>query len=303
MKTIWPKQATLIEVGPRDGFQFEKQTIPTDLKVAVINGLVGAGLRTIQVVSFVHPGRVPQMADAEILLDQLPPVVDVRYNGLVLNERGLERALAAGIGSVEISVSASDSHSRRNANMTFAEALDQGRRMVRQAKMAGLHVRAGVQCALGCAYEGAVAPERVVDILVMFRDLGADALVVADTTGMGSPLSVRRLLDRLQPAVAPRPVVLHLHDTRGTGMVNMMAGLECGITHFDTSLGGMGGCPFIPGAAGNIATEDAVYFMERMGIATGIDAVRVAACSRKLEDFLDRRFPGRMLRVFLTNAG
>lgn len=303
MKTTWPKQATLIEVGPRDGFQFEKQTIPTDLKVAVINGLVGAGLRMIQVASFVHPGRVPQMADAEILLDRLPPAADVRYNGLVLNERGLERALAAGIGSVEISVSASDSHSRRNASMTFAEALDQGRRMVRRAKKAGVHVRGGVQCALGCAYEGAVAPERVVDILVMFRDLGADALVVADTTGMGSPLSVRRLLDRLQPAVAPLPVVLHLHDTRGTGMVNMMAGLECGITHFDTSLGGMGGCPFIPGAAGNIATEDAVYFMESMGIATGIDAARVAACSRKLEDFLGRRFPGRMLRVFLTNAG
>jgi hydroxymethylglutaryl-CoA lyase len=302
MKTDLPRYVTLTEVGPRDGFQFEKQTIPTDMKVEVVADLVAAGLQHIQVVSFVHPTRVPQMADAETLLHRLPRLPDVCYNGLVLNERGLERALSAGLPSVEISVSASDTHSRRNVNKAFDEALAQSCRMVQTAKKRGLHVRAGVQCALGCVYEGEVAAERVVAMLGKFRDLGADAAVVSDTTGMGSPVSVKRLLDRLLPVIQPLPVILHLHDTRGTGLVNMLTGLEYGIDRFDTSLGGMGGCPFITGAAGNIATEDAVYFLDTMGIATGVDRVRVAECALKLEAVLGRRLPGKMLRVIQTTG-
>lgn len=297
MQKNWPARVTLMEVGPRDGFQFEPQIIPTDLKAAVVTGLVQAGLTHIQIASFVHPERVPQMADAEALIQRLPHLDRVHYNGLVLNPRGLERALAAQLPSVEISISASDTHSRRNSNMAFDDALDQGMRMIRRAKAAGLYVRAGVQCALGCVYEGPVSPERVTDILVRFRDQGADAAVVSDTTGMGSPVSLKRLLDRLQPAVDPLPVVLHLHDTRGTGLVNMMAGLECGIDRFDTSLGGMGGCPFIDGAAGNIATEDAVHLMDMLGIATGVDWHQVAVWARKLETVIGRQLPGKMLRV------
>jgi hydroxymethylglutaryl-CoA lyase len=297
MSTPWPYQVTLMEVGPRDGFQFEKKDIPTNIKAEVVAELVEAGLTHIQVVSFVHPGRVPQMADAEDLLNRLSARPGLSYNGLVLNERGLERALAAGLQSVEISVSASDTHSRRNTHMPSGQALEQSLGMIRRAKRAGLHVRAGAQCALGCVYEGAVAPEIVTDILKRFGGEGADAVVVSDTTGMGSPLSVKRLLHLLQPVVDPLPVVLHLHDTRGTGLVNMMAGLECGITHFDTALGGMGGCPFIPGAAGNIATEDAAYFLATMGIETGVNVARVATCARKMERFLGRRLPGKMLRV------
>jgi len=301
MKKDGPQHVTLIEVGPRDGFQFETQALPTDLKADVVAGLVRAGLTNIQVVSFVHPARVPQMADAEDLLKKLPRSDTVQYNGLVLNARGLERALSAGLASVEISVSASDTHSRRNTRMSFDEALEQGCQMVATAKTAGLHVRAGVQCALGCVYEGEVAPARVTKMLTMFRDRGADAVVVSDTTGMGSPVSVKRLLDCLQPVIAPLPVIMHLHDTRGTGLVNMMAALEYGISSFDTSLGGMGGCPFIPGAAGNIATEDAAYFLDTMGIETGVDPVRVAKCAMTLESILGRRLPGKMLRV-IENA-
>jgi len=297
MSTPWPTRVTLMEVGPRDGFQFEEKDIPTDFKAEVVAELVEAGLTHIQVVSFVHPGRVPQMADAEDLLNRLSARPGISYNGLVLNARGLERALAAGLQSVEISVSASDTHSRRNTHMPSGQALEQSLGMIRTAKRAGLHVRAGVQCALGCVYEGAVAPEIVTDILKRFGGEGADAVVVSDTTGMGSPLSVKRLLHLLQPVVDPLPVVLHLHDTRGTGLVNMMAGLECGITHFDTALGGMGGCPFIPGAAGNIATEDAAYFLATMGIETGVDIARVAICARKMEQFLGRGLPGKMMRV------
>ena len=183
MQTDLPRKVTLTEVGPRDGFQFETQVLPIDVKVDVVTGLVAAGLRHIQVVSFVHPARVPQMADAETLLHRLPRQPDVFYNGLVLNERGLERALSAGLRSVEISVSASDSHSRRNVNRSFDAALVQGCGMVQAAKQGGLHVRAGVQCALGCVYEGEVPVERVVAMLTRFRDLGADAAVVSDTTG------------------------------------------------------------------------------------------------------------------------
>ena len=293
----WPRQVTLVEVGPRDGFQFEKQIIPTGVKIDVVTDLVRAGLSHFQVVSFVHPVRVPQMADAEDLLGKLPPWPDIHFNGLVLNERGLERALEAGIPSVEISVSASDTHSRRNTGMTYLEALEQGRRMVRAAKQAGLHVRAGAQCALGCVYEGDIAADLVTNILKHFSDLGADAVVVSDTTGMGTPRTIHRLMEDLMPAVGSLPVILHLHDTRGTGLVNMMAGLECGVAQFDTALGGMGGCPFIPGAAGNIATEDAINFLDGMGIETGVNASRVAECALSLERRLGRRFPGKMLRV------
>lgn len=296
------RQATLIEVGPRDGFQFERRAIPTALKIAVIKGLAGAGLKMIQVASFVHPERVPQMADAEALIEALPPLNGVVYNGLVLNERGLDRALATDLASVEISISASDTHSRRNAGLGCREAQALGRRLVRRAKQAGRWVRAGVQCALGCVDEGEISPARVTEILTMFRDEGADALVASDTTGMGTPITLRRLLNRLQPAVAPTPLALHLHDTRGTGMVNLMTGLECGVDHFDTSLGGMGGCPFVPGAAGNIATEDAVHFLTAMGVATGVDIHGVAACSRELENYLGRRLPAKMLRVFESAA-
>jgi len=303
MQKNWPDRVTLMEVGPRDGFQFEPHIIPTDLKAAVVAGLIEAGLTHIQVASFVHPKRVPQMADAEDLIQRLPQLDHVHYNGLVLNSRGLERALAAQLPSVEISISASDTHSRRNSNMAFEEALNQGMRMIRRAKAAGLYVRAGAQCALGCVYEGPVAPERVTDILRRFRDQGADAVVVSDTTGMGSPVSLRRLLDYLLPAVEPLPVVLHLHDTRGTGLVNMMAGLERGIDRFDTALGGMGGCPFIEGAAGNIATEDAVNLLDMLGIATGVDWRRVAVWARKLETVIGRQLPGKMLRVIPRSTG
>lgn len=290
-------KATLIEVGPRDGFQFERRSIPIDLKVAVIRALAAAGLETIQVVSFVHPERVPQMADAETLLAALPSLPGVRYNGLVLNERGLDRALTTRLASVEISVSASDTHSRRNTGMPRREAFTRCERMLRRAKEAGLHVRASVQCALGCVYEGPIPPERVAEMVTAMQHGGADQLVVADTTGMGSPVALRRLLNRLQRSVAPASLALHLHDTRGAGMVNLMTGLECGVDHFDTALGGMGGCPFIPGAAGNIATEDVVYILEAMGVATGVDGSGVAACSRRLEAFLGRQLPAKMLRV------
>lgn len=296
-KPSYPDQVTLIEVGPRDGFQFESKVLPTPLKVEIISGLVAAGLKQIQVTSFVHPQRVPQMADAESLLRALPVWEDVEFSGLVLNREGLERARRTGLQQVEISVSASDPHGRRNTGLPLDEAFQRGQEMVGSARKYGLHVRAGIQCAFGCVDEGAIPPQRVVDMARAFIDQGAAALALADTTGMADPLSIRRLVTEVQQSTGETPLILHLHDTRGLGLVNLMAALECGVTRFDTALAGMGGCPFVAGAAGNIATEDTVHLLDRLQVETGISIRDVAACSIKLEKFYGKKFAGKMVRL------
>lgn len=291
-----PPRVTLIEVGPRDGFQFESKIIPTELKVDIISGLIDAGLRHIQVTSFVHPRRVPQMADAEELMKRLPQHEGVTYSGLVLNSKGVERARLAGLSWVEVSISASDTHSRKNAGMSQAQAVAQGKEMIRLAQECDMRVRAGIQCAFGCVYEGEIPDGRVLGIAENFMALGIDMLVISDTTGMGNPLAVTALMEKLIPIAGETPIVLHLHDTRALGLVNLMAAMACGITHFDTALAGMGGCPFVRGAAGNIATEDTAYLMASMDIETGVDIAKVANCSRRLEQFLEKRFAGKMYR-------
>ncbi len=295
--TRYPAEVTLIEVGPRDGFQFEKRVVPTSLKLEVIGGLVAAGLRQIQVASFVHPRRVPQMADAESLLQALPVREDVLYSGLVLNRQGLERARRTAVRQVEISISASDRHSRRNTGMPLEEALREGGEMVRLARAYGLRVRAGIQCAFGGVEEGAIPEKRVVDMARTFIGQGAEALALSDTTGMADPLSIRRRVTAVQAAAKKIPLILHLHDTRGLGLVNLAAALACGVTRFDTALGGMGGCPFVSGAAGNIATEDTAYLLDRLRIKTGISIGKVAACSLMLENFYGKTFAGKMIRL------
>ncbi|MFZ0242963.1 MAG: hydroxymethylglutaryl-CoA lyase [Desulfobacterales bacterium] len=293
----YPDEVTLIEVGPRDGFQFEDRVVPTSLKLEVIGGLVAAGLKQIQVASFVHPRRVPQMADAESLLKALPFREDVLFSGLVLNRQGLERARRTALRQVEISISASDRHSRRNTGLPLEEALREGSEMVRLARKYGLRVRAGIQCAFGCVEEGVIPQERVVDMVRTLIDQGAEALALSDTTGMADPLSIRRGVMAVQAAAKKIPLILHLHDTRGLGLVNLTAALACGVTRFDTALGGMGGCPFVSAAAGNIATEDTAYLLDRLQIETGISIEKVAACSLMLEKFYGKRFAGKMVRL------
>jgi len=299
---VLPDRVTLVEVGPRDGFQFEKAVVPTELKLSVIARLVAAGLKEIQVASFVHPVKVPQMADADRLVRRLPRGDGVVYTALVLNQRGLDRAMASGIPAVEISVSASDLHSRKNTGMAHRRALDQALCMINRAVSAGLYVRAGVQCAFGCVYEGPMPTARIAEVIRRFVDHGAHGLVLADTTGMGSPPVVKGLLDAVLPLVGRRPFALHFHDTRGLGLVNLMAALACGISIFDTALAGMGGCPFVPGAAGNIATEDTAHMLETLGIHTGIDHRRISTVSGDMEAFFKKSFPGRMHRLAAFHA-
>jgi len=292
-----PKEVTLIEVGPRDGFQFEKQFIPTELKSEIIRRLVEAGLKHIQVASFVNPSRVPQMADAEEVVSRLPEPAGVIFSGLVLNPKGLQRALRAGLKHVEISISASDTHSRKNAGVGFDQAVARMKEMIRLACAENMGVRAGIQCVFGCVYEGNISRERILRLVRYYAANQVDAIALSDTTGMANPVSVKRLLKTLIPECGKIPLILHLHDTRGLGLANLMAALQCGVTQFDTAMAGMGGCPFVRGAAGNIATEDTVHLMDSMGISTGIDIVGVSKCSYYLEDYLTKQFPGRMHRL------
>ena len=289
-----PDKITLIEVGPRDGFQFEKKIIPIKLKVEIISGLVDAGIKDIQVTSFVLPDVVPQMADAEDLLNRLPTGKDVRYWGLVLNKKGLDRAHLSGLQHIEISISASDTHSRKNAGLPFEKALETGKEMIRLAQKYKMEIRAGIQCAFGCVYEGKIGNDRVLKIASDFLKMGIETLAISDTTGMANPISIKNLVNKLMPKVGNTPVVLHLHDTRRLGLVNVMAAMACGVTLFDTALAGMGGCPFVSEAAGNIPTEDTAWLMKSLNIETGIDISKVAKCSKKLEGFFKKRFPGKM---------
>jgi hydroxymethylglutaryl-CoA lyase len=297
--SVLPEMVTIMEVGPRDGLQFEKKILPTALKIQLIADLVAAGLKEIQVASFVNPARVPQMADADTLVTKLPAKTGVVYNGLVLNVKGVQRAAAAGLKSVEISISASKTHSRRNVNMSVRAATAQAGEMIRLSKEMGLAIRGGVQCAFGFPDEETIPFERIQRILETYMTQGIERLSLSDTTGMADPGKIHTLMEKLRPVVGDLDIALHLHDTRGLGLVNVQTALAYGIRHFDASLAGMGGCPFVPGAAGNIATEDLVNLLSTLHVKTHIDIKKLARCSQKMETFFEKRFSGRMHRLVL----
>jgi hydroxymethylglutaryl-CoA lyase len=292
-----PDHVELCDVGPRDGFQFEDQFIPTDVKVEVITALADAGLSRIQATSFVHPEWVPQMRDAEAVCEQLPAREDVTYAGLALNQRGLERAIAAGLSQVDLSIATHDQHSRDNANRTVAAAVDQAEAMVRHAHEHGVDVQMGFQTVFGYQAPGDTPLDPVVDMSRHFAEMGVESLSLADSTGLANPEMIKTRVRAVQDVIGDVPLVLHLHDTRGLGLANVYAALQAGVRHFDTSLAGMGGCPFIEGATGNIATEDTVYLLEELGVASGVDRAAVGRASARVEDLLDKQFPGKLHRL------
>jgi len=295
-----PPRVMLMEVGPRDGFQIEKKIIPTALKVQIIAELAASGLPVIQVASFVRAEVVPQMADVDELLAHLPRPAGVRFSGLALNEKGVARAHAAGLDQVEVVVSATESHSRKNSGMGRIKAADAAEKMVDLAHGWGMQVRFSIACAFGCAYEGKVSAGRICDLAGAFLEKNIGGLALGDTTGMAHPRGVKELLARLLPMAGATPVALHLHDTRGLGLVNVMAALECGIRHFDCAYGGLGGCPFVPDAAGNIATEDTAHLLHTLGIETGVEIAAVARVTQKTEAFLGRRLPVKVRENLLS---
>lgn len=281
----------------RDGLQSESRLFSLAEKRRLVEGLADAGLKRIQVGSFVHPRRVPQMADTDALVRALDPPAGVVVTGLVLNARGLERAMACGLRDVALSASVSDSHSRRNANQSAAAAIEAMTGLIREAIQAGLAVRGGLQCVFGCVYEGAIDADRVLAAAEKMVAAGAGAINLADTTGMAHPRQVGELCARVQRALPEVELTLHLHDTRGLGLANMLTGYEAGVRSFDVCAGGLGGCPFVRGAAGNVPTEDAVHAFEAMGVSTGIDLAGFVNVVDVLEAKLGRRLPGRMAGV------
>jgi len=287
----------LEEQGLRDGFQTLEQVIPTKKKLEYIDRLVLAGLTRIQVASFVHPKLVPQMADAETICAQLDKKVGVIYSGLVLNLKGVERGITAGLDHLACSISASNIHSQKNAGLTLDEAKNAFKQMVQLSKSNGITVRGGIQCAFGCRYEGKIDATLVLDMVDHHLDTGIDELALADSTGMGNPKHLGELMYKVVEKAGDIPVILHLHNTENKGYSNFYAATEAGVRIFDTAFGGLGGCPFIKSATGNIATEDTAHTAHQMGYETGLDIHKIAAISSELETMLGYKLPGQLYQL------
>ncbi len=293
-----PARVTVYEVGPRDGLQNESVTIPTDVKAAFVRRLLDAGLTVIEVTSFVRPERVPQLADAAELLDRLGPHPEVRLPVLVPNQRGLERALAAGVREVAIFASATESFARRNLNRSVEESLAAYAPVVQRAREQGLRVRGYLSMCFGDPWEGEVSIERVVDAGSRLLAMGCDELSLGDTIGVGTPGHVTALLGAFaETGVGPERLAVHFHDTYGQALANTLAALRAGVTTVDASAGGLGGCPFAQSATGNLATEDLVWMLEGLGISTGVDLDALVATSIWLADHLGRPSPSRVVRA------
>jgi hydroxymethylglutaryl-CoA lyase len=300
----------LYEVGPRDGLQNEPETVPTEAKRELILRLAGAGLRRIEITSFVSPRWIPQLADGGELAATIPVLPGVVYSALVPNERGYDRFREAGSAQIAaVFISASESHNRKNLNCSVAEQLDRIRPVARRAASDGVPLRAYVSTVCGCPYEGDVAVAAVVELTRALFDLGAAEVSLGDTIGVGRPSQIRALALAVAGEAPLERVALHLHDTHGRGVANAVAGYEAGIRTFDASLGGLGGCPYAPGASGNVATEDLVALFESEGIATGVDLERLADAAAWIEaEVLRRPLPGRAFRAIVgrrarTGAG
>ena len=295
-------RVTVVEVGPRDGLQNEAASIATADKVAFVDGLSAAGCPVVEVSAFVSPKWVPQMADAAEVFAAITRRPGTRYTALVPNLAGLDRALAAGADEIAIFAAASETFSRRNINQSIAESLAGYARVAARAASAGVRVRGYLSCCFGCPFEGPIAPAQVADVAGRLRDLGAYEVAVSDTIGIAHPGQVPPVLEAVAARVPIAEVALHFHDTRGTALANVLAGLDCGITTFDSAAGGLGGCPYAPGAAGNLATEDLLYALHGLGIETGIALEGVLAASTALEGRLDHPLPSRYVNAERATA-
>ena len=282
-----PKQVTIVEVGPRDGLQNEHAIVPTAAKIAFIDALAAAGLPVIEATSFVSPKSIPQLADAAEVLQGIHRREGVRYPALVPNERGMDRAMAAGAREIAVFTAASESFTRHNINATIAESIERFAPVVARAKAAGVRVRGYVSTCFGCPYEGAVAPAAVISVAKQLAGLGVDELSIGDTIGVATPNQVAELTELLRANVGTVVLAMHFHDTRGTALANVLAALQCGISVIDSAAGGFGGCPYAPGASGNLATEDLLYMLNGMSIHTGVSLDGVVAATSLVADYLD----------------
>ncbi|HZE33031.1 MAG TPA: hydroxymethylglutaryl-CoA lyase [Actinoallomurus sp.] len=294
--TDLPGRISLREVGPRDGLQNE-DPVPTDAKVELIDALSHTGVGRIEAVSFVHPKAIPQMADAAEVWSRVRRAGDVRYSALVPNLRGAERALEAGFTELEVVVSASDTHNRKNLNRSTEESLEDITKIIALAHDHDATCQVIVSTAWGCPYEGDVPVERVVSVASRAVRDGADSASFGDTTGMATPPRVTRLVGDFRMANPETSLNLHFHNTRGTGLANVLAALQLGVSDFDASVGGLGGCPYAPGATGNIASEELVHMVEDMGVATGVDLEALIDVAARAERMVGHTLPSQVLRA------
>lgn len=298
-----PASVRIVEVGPRDGLQNEKAIVPLDDKVALIEALADAGLTSIEAGSFVSPKWVPQMADTAEVLARIQRKPGVSYPVLTPNMKGLEAALAAGVGEVAIFGAASESFSRKNINCSIAESLERFEPLCAEALRQGLKVRGYVSCVLGCPYEGAVAASKVAGVAKALFDLGCYEISLGDTIGVGTPLKARAMVEAVAEAVPIERLAVHFHDTYGQALANVFACLELGVGVVDSSVAGLGGCPYAKGASGNLATEDLLYMLNGLGVETGVDLERVADAGRTISAVLGRRPVSKAADALARQAG
>lgn len=291
-----PPRVTIVEVGPRDGLQNEKRTVPLEAKVAFVAALSEAGLPVVEAGAFVRPDRVPQMADSDDLFRAIPRRPGTAYAALVPNDQGFARAVAAKVDIIGVFTAASEAFNRRNVNASIAESIARFETFVPEARARAMRVRAYVSTCWVCPYVGSIPPEAVLDVARRLLALPVDEISLGDTVGAAVPTSVERTVKTLLDAgVPPEALAFHGHDTRGTALANVLAALQCGVRVVDASAGGLGGCPFAPGAAGNLATEDLLYMLHGCGVETGVSIEKVAAASRSIAPHLDHPLPARYL--------
>jgi hydroxymethylglutaryl-CoA lyase len=296
--TALPASVEVYEVGPRDGLQNEKMVVPTELKISMIERLVEAGVRRIEITSFVNPRWIPALADHADVAARLRRRADVRYSALVPNMRGLEGAVRGGMDEVAVFLAASESHNRKNINKSTAEALDTYAQVIAQARAEGMRVRGYVSCVYGCPYEGSVPVAQVEAVCLRLLELGVEELSLGDTIGVGTPRQVAFVLGHLREAGIPlERMAVHFHDTRGTALANTTVALQMGVRVVDSALGGLGGCPYAPGASGNVATEDIVYMLDGMGVDCGVELDALVPISLSLQTHLGRELPSKYLKA------
>jgi hydroxymethylglutaryl-CoA lyase len=294
-----PSRVSLYEVGPRDGLQNESATLSIEARLSLLEALANAGLQRIEIGSFVRPDWIPQLADTDELARSLPRKPGVRYVALVPNRTGLDRALAAGMREVAVFMSATESHNLKNTNKTMAQSLQHFGEIVPLAKKQGAFVRAYLSTVFGCPYEGAVDRGRALEIARELRAIGSDEISLGDTIGVANPRQTREIVELFLRELPASMLALHMHDTHGTALANCLGAMEVGITTFDTSIGGMGGCPYAPGAAGNLATEDLASMLLDMGIDTGVDLDKLVEAGALAQQLAGHKLPGRRLQAAL----
>lgn len=295
-----PTRVKLVEVGPRDGLQNEKQPVPAAVKIELVHRLQDAGLTEIEVTSFVSPKWVPQMADAASVMAGIARQPGVRYSVLTPNLQGFEAALKAKADEIVVFAAASEAFSQRNINCSIAESIERFRPVAEAARAHNIHVRGAISCAVGCPYEGEIAPQRVAMVARLLKDIGVQHVGVADTVGVGTPLKVQRAMAATLQHYDLNDVSGHFHDTYGQALANTLVCLQMGVWKFDTSVAGLGGCPYAKGATGNVATEDVVYMLHGMGIATGIDLDKLIDAGKFISDFLERKPNSRAATAILN---